>query len=116
MSYLCILSTSIATHIHTLLLLSPALPPCPPLNPFSHVLLLAQVALDPPLVDLRTLEGLVEAEATLKKGSKSFSVAKLAFGREMRIGLIAIYAWCRVTVGCRIQFHGPRGLLLIVVL
>ena len=44
------------------------------------------------------LQAFVEAEVTLRKGSKSFSVAKLAFGREMRMGLVAVYAWCRVTV------------------
>jgi 15-cis-phytoene synthase/lycopene beta-cyclase len=43
------------------------------------------------------LDALVSAQETLRKGSKSFDVAKLAFGREMRIGLVAIYAWCRVT-------------------
>ncbi|ORY28280.1 Squalene/phytoene synthase-domain-containing protein [Naematelia encephala] len=48
-------------------------------------------------VDAYMLRGLIEAEKTLRKGSKSFEVAKLAFGREMRIGLVAIYSWCRVT-------------------
>jgi len=86
------------SHLHTLLLLSPSLPPCPPANPFAHIALLARVAFDPPRIDEDALRGLVDAEETLRKGSKSFEVAKLAFGREMRIGLVAVYAWCRVTV------------------
>lgn len=49
-------------------------------------------------MDLALLQGLADAEETLRQGSKSFEVAKLAFGREMRIGLVAVYAWCRVTV------------------
>lgn len=60
--------------------------------------LLAKVAFNPPRIDSTTLEGLLRAEETLRKGSKSFEVAKLAFGREMRIALVGIYAWCRVTV------------------
>ncbi|WRT67324.1 uncharacterized protein IL334_004294 [Kwoniella shivajii] len=96
-TYLIILSSSLITHLHTLLLLCPELPPCPPSNPISHIALLAKVALNRPKVDKRVLTGLQEAEKTLKKGSSSFSVAKLAFGREMRIGLVVIYAWCRVT-------------------
>lgn len=53
---------------------------------------------NPPPIDAGLLHGLRLAEDTLRKGSKSFEVAKLAFGREIRIGLVAIYAWCRVTV------------------
>ena len=34
---------------------------------------------------------------TLRQGSKSFSVAKLGWSREMRCGLIVVYGWCRVT-------------------
>ncbi len=107
-SYLVVLSASLISHLHTLLLLSPALPTCPPMNPFAHIVLLARVASDPPAIDVDALRGLVEAEETLRKGSKSFGVAKLAFGREMRIGLVAIYAWSRVTVRLShlIPLHG----------
>ncbi|WWD09933.1 hypothetical protein V865_008063 [Kwoniella europaea PYCC6329] len=96
-TYLIVLSSSLISHLHTLLLLTPDLPPCPPFNPVAHIKLLARVAFTPPKIDRRILVGLKEAEKTLKKGSKSFEVAKLAFGREMRIGLVVIYAWCRVT-------------------
>ncbi|WVQ98941.1 hypothetical protein IAU59_006073 [Kwoniella sp. CBS 9459] len=96
-SYLIILSASLISHLHVLLLLSPDLPPCPPSNPLPHIILLARVAFEPPLIDRRMLWALVEGEKTLRKGSKSFDVAKLAFGREMRLGLVVIYAWCRVT-------------------
>jgi 15-cis-phytoene synthase/lycopene beta-cyclase len=60
------------------------------------------------LIDAGLLYGLQLAEDTLKKGSKSFEVAKLAFGREMRIGLVAVYAWCRVTVS-RLSEAGASG-------
>ncbi|WVF71972.1 hypothetical protein IAT40_006782 [Kwoniella sp. CBS 6097] len=96
-SYLIILSISLISHLHTLLLLCPKLPPCPPSNPLRHIKLLAEVAFSPPLIDRRMLHALIEGEKTLRKGSKSFDVAKLAFGREMRLGLVVIYAWCRVT-------------------
>ncbi|KAK8869624.1 hypothetical protein IAR55_000191 [Kwoniella newhampshirensis] len=96
-SHLIILSSSLISHLHSLLVLSPDLPPCPPRNPFSHIRLLARVAFKPTPLDTGVLEGLREAEKTLRKGSKSFEVAKLAFGREMRLGLVVIYAWCRVT-------------------
>jgi len=101
-SWLVILGASLITHLHSLLIISPELPPCPPLNPASHVALLARIALNPPLIDRDLLYALKEAELTLRKGSKSFDVAKLAFGREMRTGLVAIYAWCRVTVSLRV--------------
>jgi 15-cis-phytoene synthase/lycopene beta-cyclase len=97
-SYLVLLGSSLITHIHALLLLSPDHPACPPKNPLKHVVVLGEVAIWPPAIDADLLEALRDAEATLKKGSKSFEVAKLAFGREMRLGLIAVYAWCRVTV------------------
>jgi len=97
-SYLVVLSSALVSHLHVLLLLDPSLPPSPPFDPLAHIALLARVAFDPPLVDEDALRGLVDAEDTLRKGSKSFEVAKLAFGREMRIGLVAVYAWCRVTV------------------
>lgn len=96
-THLILLSSSLISHLHTLLLLSPTLPPCPPLHPARHIALLFRVALSPPPIDRRMLDALVSAQETLRKGSKSFDVAKLAFGREMRIGLVAIYAWCRVT-------------------
>jgi 15-cis-phytoene synthase/lycopene beta-cyclase len=80
------------------MVLSPELPPCPPSNLAAHIQLLARIAFNPPAIDEETLMGLIHAEKTLKKGSKSFDVAKLAFGREMRIGLVAVYAWCRMTV------------------
>lgn len=98
-SYLVVIAAGMITHLHALLILSPELPPCPPLNPIAHIILLARVALDPPYIDAELVTALHDAEETLRKGSKSFTVAKLAFGREMRIGLIAVYAWCRVTVG-----------------
>ncbi|WWC69263.1 uncharacterized protein I206_103201 [Kwoniella pini CBS 10737] len=96
-TYLIVLSSSLISHIHTLLVLSPSLPPCPSLNPLAHIQLLAKVAFNPPRIDKHILAGLKDAERTLKKGSKSFEIAKLAFGREMRLGLVVIYAWCRVT-------------------
>jgi 15-cis-phytoene synthase/lycopene beta-cyclase len=80
------------------MVLSPDLPPCPPANLVKHIRLLATIAFDPPSIPEDTLMGLVHAEETLKVGSKSFDVAKLAFGREMRIPLVAVYAWCRMTV------------------
>ena len=97
-SYLVVLAAGLITHLHALLILSSDLPPCPPLNPVSHIILLASVALDPPPIDAYLILALQDAEETLRKGSKSFDTAKLAFGREMRVGLVAIYAWCRVTV------------------
>ncbi|WWC89764.1 uncharacterized protein L201_004690 [Kwoniella dendrophila CBS 6074] len=96
-SYLIILSSSLISHLHTILILSPDLPPCPPKNPISHIMLLAKVAFNPPKIDQRILIGLKVAERILKKGSSSFEVAKLAFSREMRLGLVVVYAWCRVT-------------------
>ena len=80
------------------MLLSPDLPVCPSRDPIKHIYMLYEIALNPPMVDARLVRGLIDAEETLRIGSKSFQVAKLAFGREMRIGLVAIYAWCRVTV------------------
>lgn len=75
--------------------------------------MLARIAFDPPSIDSETLEGLHHAEETLKAGSKSFDVAKLAFGREMRIGLVAIYAWCRMTVSpCRPETNATEELTL----
>lgn len=97
-SYLLVLSCELVSHIHTILMLAPHLPACPPRAVLAHIRLLFEVALDPPELDVRLLEGLARAEQTLKKGSKSFDVAKLAFGREMRMALVAVYAWCRVTV------------------
>jgi 15-cis-phytoene synthase/lycopene beta-cyclase len=97
-SYLLILTASLLSHLHTLLLLSPEFAPCPPLSVPGHIVLLGRAGFNPPRIDAKLLDGLKLAEDTLRKGSKSFEVAKLAFGREMRIGLVAIYAWCRVTV------------------
>jgi hypothetical protein len=102
-SHLLTLSSSLTSHLHTLQLLCPSLPVCPPRNPIRHIATLFAIALDPPEVDLALLQGLADAEETLRQGSKSFEVAKLAFGREMRIGLVAVYAWCRVTV-CGLSF------------
>lgn len=96
-SYLVVIATSLITHLHTILVLSPECPPCPPKSLYGHIKLLAKVALYPPPIDHRMLVAIADAEETLRKGSKSFSVAKLAFGRELRIGLVAVYAWCRVT-------------------
>ena len=104
-SYLVVLAAGLITHLHSLLLLSPDLPPCPPLNPVSHIALLIRVALDPPPIDADLILALQDAEETLRKGSKSFDTAKLAFGREMRVGLVAIYAWCRVTVSSATPAH-----------
>lgn len=81
------------------MVLAPGLQPCPPANFAEHIMVLARIAFSPPEIDETMLLGLQHAEQTLRKGSKSFDVAKLAFGREMRIGLVAIYAWCRMTVG-----------------
>ena len=92
------------SHLHTLMLLCPSLPVCPSRNPLKHIRTLFDVALRPPLVDARLIQGLSDAEETLRVGSKSFQVAKLAFGREMRVGLVAVYAWCRVTVSDLLRF------------
>lgn len=97
-TYLCVIATSLISHLHALMVLAPSIQPCPPANFAEHIAILARIAFDPPAIDVATLEGLRHAEDTLRKGSKSFDVAKLAFGREMRIGLVAIYAWCRMTV------------------
>jgi 15-cis-phytoene synthase/lycopene beta-cyclase len=80
------------------MVLSPDLPPCPPTNLARHIQLLARIAFNPPSIPEDTLIGLVHAEEILGEGSKSFDVAKLAFGREMRIPLVTVYAWCRMTV------------------
>lgn len=98
-THLITISTNLISHLHALLVLSPDLPPCPPSNLVAHIGLLAQVAFNPPAIPEDTLIGLTHAEETLREGSKSFDVAKLAFGREMRIALVAVYAWCRMTVG-----------------
>lgn len=97
-SYLLVISCELVSHIHAILLLAPNLPACPPRLVIPHIRLLFDVALYPPPLDKKLLQGLIQAEETLRKGSKSFQVAKLAFGREMRIALVAVYAWCRVTV------------------
>jgi 15-cis-phytoene synthase/lycopene beta-cyclase len=97
-THLITISTNLISHLHTLLVLSPDLPPCPPSNLVAHIGLLAQVAFYPSSIPEDTLIGLTHAEETLREGSKSFDVAKLAFGREMRIALVAVYAWCRMTV------------------
>jgi 15-cis-phytoene synthase/lycopene beta-cyclase len=93
------------------MVLAPSIQPCPPANFAEHIAVLARIAFDPPEIDLMTLRGLQHAEDTLRKGSKSFDVAKLAFGREMRIGLVAIYAWCRMTVSHRKEVSFQDGAL-----
>jgi hypothetical protein len=98
-THLITISTNLISHLHALLVLCPDLPPCPPANLVAHIHLLAQIAFNPPSIPEDTLIGLTHAEETLREGSKSFDVAKLAFGREMRIALVAVYAWCRMTVG-----------------
>jgi 15-cis-phytoene synthase/lycopene beta-cyclase len=100
-THLILLSASLISHLHTLLLLSP--PPyypsrCPPRNPIKHIILLSRLALDPPEVDVGVLAALVGSEETLRRGSKSFTLAKLGWQREIRCGLVAVYGWCRVTV------------------
>ncbi|KAL7424199.1 hypothetical protein Q5752_001785 [Cryptotrichosporon argae] len=103
---LIVLASSLIAHLHALQLIAAAapasadnaaLPACPPANLVGHCAVLARLTIHPPEVDERTLDALVRAEDTLKKGSKSFDLAKLAFGREIRIGLVGVYAWCRVT-------------------
>ncbi|EIW70021.1 hypothetical protein TREMEDRAFT_61785 [Tremella mesenterica DSM 1558] len=68
-----------------------------PLEIIEHIKILNRVALSRPKIDIHMLSDLALAEQILKRGSKSFEVAKMAFGREMRIPLVAIYAWARVT-------------------
>lgn len=102
-THLILLSSSLISHLHTLLLLSP--PPyypsrCPPRNPIRHITLLARLAIDPPPVDAGVLVALRASEETLRRGSKSFTLAKVGWQREMRCGLVAVYGWCRVTVRC----------------
>ncbi|RXK36228.1 hypothetical protein M231_06498 [Tremella mesenterica] len=96
-THLIMMTSSIVSHLHTLLLLCPTLPPCPPASIIEHIKILNRVALSRPKIDIHMLSDLALAEQTLKRGSKSFEVAKMAFGREMRIPLVAIYAWARVT-------------------
>lgn len=55
------------------------------------------LALEPPTVDEGVLQALCLSEDTLRKGSKSFTLAKLGWGREIRCGLVAVYGWCRIT-------------------
>lgn len=99
-SYLIVLSCALVSHLHLLLFLCP--PPGTPRHPprgfFAHISLLAQLALNPPEVDAGVLLALQDGEETLRKGSKSFAVAKYGWGREMRSALVAVYGWCRVTV------------------
>lgn len=100
-THLILLSASLISHLHSLLLLAPpAYYPsrCPPGNPVQHIILLSRLALDPPVVDVGVLAALVGSEETLRRGSKSFTLAKLGWQREIRCGLVAVYGWCRVTV------------------
>lgn len=103
-THLILLSSSLISHLHTLLFLAP--PPyyssrCPPKNPVRHIILLSRLVLDPPDVDAGVLHALCASEETLRKGSKSFTLAKLGWEREIRCGLVAVYGWCRITVSCR---------------
>jgi 15-cis-phytoene synthase/lycopene beta-cyclase len=70
---------------------------------------LTRLALSPPPIPRQLLVSLESSEATLKAGSKSFSVAKLGWGREMRCGLIAVYGWCRVTDDLIDDDHDEQG-------
>lgn len=99
-SYLIVLSCALVSHLHLLLFLCPPrnTPRHPPSGFFAHIALLAQLALNPPEVDAGVLLALQDGEETLRKGSKSFAVAKYGWGREMRSALVAVYGWCRVTV------------------
>jgi 15-cis-phytoene synthase/lycopene beta-cyclase len=115
-SYLLVLSSSLISHLHFLLLLAPPstggstpTPRCPPANPIRHITLLTRLALSPPPIPRQLLVSLESSEATLKAGSKSFSVAKLGWGREMRCGLIAVYGWCRVTDDLIDDDHDEQG-------
>ena len=115
-SYLLVLSSSLISHLHFLLLLAPPptegstpTPRCPPANPIRHITLLTRLALSPPTIPRQLLVSLESSEATLKAGSKSFSVAKLGWGREMRCGLIAVYGWCRVTDDLIDDDHDEQG-------
>jgi hypothetical protein len=105
-THLILLSSSLISHLHHLLVLSPPSIPsmrphvsrCPPKQGILHILLLAMLALEPPTVDEGVLQALCLSEDTLRKGSKSFTLAKLGWGREIRCGLVAVYGWCRITV------------------
>ena len=116
-SYLLVLSSSLISHLHFLLLLAPPptegsitpTPRCPPANPIRHIILLTRLALSPPPIPRQLLVSLESSEGTLKAGSKSFSVAKLGWGREMRCGLIAVYGWCRVTDDLIDDDHDEQG-------
>jgi 15-cis-phytoene synthase/lycopene beta-cyclase len=108
-THLILLSSSLISHLHTLLLLAP--PPyypsrCPPRNPIRHIILLSNLVLDPPTIDVGVLQALCASEETLRKGSKSFTLAKLGWEREIRCGLVAVYGWCRITVSLEDVFIG----------
>ncbi|KAJ9101701.1 hypothetical protein QFC21_003039 [Naganishia friedmannii] len=100
-THLILLSSSLISHLHHLLLF--AVPPdchphrCPPKNPLLHIIVLALLALDRPAQDEGVLQALYLSEETLRKGSKSFTLAKLGWEREIRCGLVAVYGWCRIT-------------------
>lgn len=115
-SYLLVLSSSLINHLHFLLLLAPPITPgseptprCPPANPLAHITLLTKLALSPPSIPLQLLRALESSETTLKAGSKSFSVAKLGWSREMRCGLITVYGWCRITDDLIDDDHDEAG-------
>lgn len=66
--------------------------------------------MDPPRVDAGVLHALCASEDTLRRGSKSFTLAKLGWEREIRCGLVAVYGWCRITVS-QGMFSLPRAML-----
>lgn len=93
-AYAIVLLSAFLAHLHTLLILSPTLPPCPPDDIGDHCKVLLGVANRPPAVDARLLHSLTEVERFLDADIRRWI---LAFPREMHIPLVAIAGWCRVT-------------------
>lgn len=100
LSYLATVTTALFAHVHTLLILVPDLPPCPPRNPIKHLRLIIHCVMYPPEVDARLISSLAAAEneRDLDSGHVvKYRIVKRSFPRELVIPLLAVYAWRRVT-------------------
>lgn len=100
LSYLATATSALFAHVHTLLILVPDLPPCPPRNPIKHLQLVLHCIMNPPEVDARLLSSLVNAEDGVDFNGGTvvnFCIVKRAFPRELVIPVIAVYAWRRAT-------------------
>lgn len=100
LSYIATAATALFAHVHTLLILVPDLPPCPPRNPVKHLRLVLRCVLDPPEVDARLISSLLTAgDGVDFSGGNivNFNLVRRAFPRELVIPIIAVYAWRSVT-------------------